>query len=313
MHIEEDGMTEIIGQSASIKKAISLAEKFANSPHLILIAGETGTGKELIAQHIHGVGKRKGKFIKVSVPNVSELLWDSEFLGYGGGTFTGAISKGKKGYIELAKNGDLFLDEVGIASPVIQEKLLSILQDKNFTIIGGREIHSTARIIAATNADLKTMVREKRMRSDLYYRLNVLKIHVPPLRERSGDITLLANHFLNKYRAAFNQKLDNSAIDFLNKQCWPGNVRQLENLIKTVCFSIDSPDIKKADILSIMDGDVENEIEYEYDKYSLDYATKKAVERALEKTNGNRSRAAKLLEISRRALLRRIETYKIKR
>ncbi|HET98174.1 MAG TPA: AAA family ATPase [Desulfurivibrio alkaliphilus] len=227
---------EMVGESRKLRELRELIHHVADSDATILITGESGTGKELVADIIHRRSGRKDKaFLKFNCAAVAESLLESDLFGYERGAFTGATGR-RMGKFEVADNGTIFLDEIGDISPRMQAALLRVLQNGEIVRVGGNEAVSiNVRVIAATNSDLATAVEEKRFRRDLYYRLNVINIHLPPLRERREDIVPLISHFIKKYRAAFKKEIDylpNRIIDRLLQYDWPGNVRELENVIR---------------------------------------------------------------------------------
>ena len=247
----EDGLSsvisfsEIVGQSAVLRRAIKEVETVAPTDSTVLIYGETGTGKELIARAIHNLSSRRSNpFVKLNCAAIPTGLLESELFGHEKGAFTGAIAQ-RIGRFELAKHGTIFLDEIGDIPLELQPKLLRVLQEREFERLGStKTLHSDARLIAATNANLAERVAEKKFRSDLYYRLNVFPISIPPLRERKEDIPLLARHFLEKYARRMNRRVDSIpavAMDAMSEYQWPGNVRELENFIeRSVILSRDS-------------------------------------------------------------------------
>jgi two-component system response regulator HydG len=227
---------EAIGVSPPWRRLMTLVHQVADSSATILIQGESGSGKELVARAIHKNSSRhKGPFVAVNCAALPETLLESELFGYEKGAFTGAAGR-REGRFELADGGTLFLDEVGDLSPVTQPKILRVLQEGEFERLGGtRTIRVDVRIVTATNRDLAAMVREKRFREDLFYRLNVITIAVPPLRDRKEDIPVLAQHFLRIYAAKNNRRLEgisDDALECLEAHSWPGNVRELENVIE---------------------------------------------------------------------------------
>jgi len=237
--MEQDGPLYfgcIIGESPAMQKVYELISRVATTSSNVLITGESGTGKELVAKAIHRQGPRSSKpFVAVNCGGVPETLIESELFGFKKGAFTGATAN-KKGLVEAAQGGSLFLDEIGELSLSLQVKLLRLLQEKTIKMIGGNEeIPVDVRIITATNRDLEQMVIDNTFREDLYYRLNVLAIRLPPLRERRGDISILAEHFLAKFRREFGKdirKISSYAMDLLNNYDFPGNVRELENIVE---------------------------------------------------------------------------------
>ncbi|HJX86779.1 MAG TPA: sigma-54 dependent transcriptional regulator, partial [Gemmatimonadales bacterium] len=234
--LERRGLQErtgIIGESAAIQEVLVKIEQMAPVSSTVLIQGESGTGKELVARAIHDrSSRREGPFIAVNCAALPETLLESELFGYEKGAFTGAAGR-KEGRFELADGGTLFLDEIAELSLVTQPKILRVLQEGEFERVGGtKTLRVDVRIVTATNQDLATLVREKRFREDLFYRLNVITIQVPPLRDRHEDVPLLAQHFLRVYAAKNNRQLDgftDEALDCLEAYSWPGNVRELEN------------------------------------------------------------------------------------
>jgi two-component system response regulator HydG len=226
----------IIGVSPAFRRMMTLVKQIANSSATVLIQGESGTGKELVARAVHeGSSRRGGPFVAVNCAALPETLLESELFGYEKGAFTGAAGR-KEGRFELADSGTLFLDEVADLSPVTQPKILRVLQEGEFERVGGtKTIRVDVRIVTATNQDLAALVRDKRFREDLFYRLNVITINVPPLRERREDIPVLAQHFLRIYAAKNNRRLEglsDEALECLEAHGWPGNVRELENVIE---------------------------------------------------------------------------------
>ncbi|MCL4515018.1 MAG: sigma 54-interacting transcriptional regulator [Firmicutes bacterium] len=227
----------IVSSGAAMANLKKVAQQVARGNSSILIQGESGTGKELLAHAIHNAGpRRSGPFIKANCAAIPENLLESEFFGYADGAFTGAKKGGKPGKFELADGGTLFLDEVGDMSPALQAKLLRVLQDREFERVGGTQtIRTDVRIIAASNQDLLRMVAEGRFREDLYYRLNVISLYIPPLRERKEDILSLVHFFIQKYNKVFKtavKGIEPDALQMLQAHDWPGNIRELENVIE---------------------------------------------------------------------------------
>jgi TyrR family helix-turn-helix protein/PAS domain S-box-containing protein len=245
--------SDIVGASASIKEVILLAAKIARTQSIVSIRGESGTGKELFARAIHAESRRKGPFIAINCAALPESLLESELFGYEGGAFTGARRQGKAGLFEIAAEGSVFLDEIAEMPLKVQAKMLRLIQEKQVRRIGGgAEIPIHARIITATNRNLERMVEEKQFREDLYYRINVLPIHIPPLRRRPEDIPLLTDHFLYQLSAHFHKKpqqLASDAMEKLNRHDWPGNVRELRNLIERAAILSSGEVIDKESIL----------------------------------------------------------------
>lgn len=245
---------EFVSRNHKMHKIYSLAVRVAGVDSTILIQGETGVGKEVITKFIHRNSKRKnGPFIKIDCSSIPENLLESELFGYEKGSFTGANKQGKVGLIELANGGTLFLDEIGELPQFLQAKLLRFIQDRVIVRIGGeRPIPVDIRIIAATNKDLKTMVEQKLFREDLYYRLNVIPIFIPPLRQRPEDIQPLVTFFLDKFnnKYGYKKKIRPEALRYLIEYDWPGNVRELENLIERLVVTTSSDTIEVEDLPS---------------------------------------------------------------
>ncbi len=307
------GKGQMIGVSPVFRRVITLVEQIADSSATVLIQGESGTGKELMARAIHeGSRRRQGPFIAVNCAALTETLLESELFGYEKGAFTGAAGR-KEGRFELADGGTLFLDEVADLSPITQPKILRVLQEGEFERLGAiRTIKVDVRIVTATNQDLVQMVREKRFREDLYYRLNVITITVPPLRERPEDIPLLAEHFLRVYAAKNNRKLEGFTLEAMRRlesYAWPGNVRQLENVIeRTVVLARDRR--IDADDLPAEIGGVKRpprDAILDLVGVPLDEIEQRLLDETLRITGGNKTQAAKLLGIDVRTVARKLE------
>ncbi|MEL7646473.1 MAG: sigma 54-interacting transcriptional regulator [Sedimentibacter sp.] len=233
---------DILGESDEIKSAINISRSVAPALSSIMLRGESGTGKELFARAIHMASNRaNGPFVAVNCASVPESLIESEFFGYDKGSFTGANTSGKQGYFELASGGTLFLDEIGELAPHLQSKILRAIQEKKIRRIGGNhEIDIDVRIISATHQDLERMIREKSFREDLYYRLNIIPIFIPPLRQREGDVAKLARYFIDDISKKHGKKVKiaDDAMKILLEYDWPGNVRELNNIIeRAICIS----------------------------------------------------------------------------
>jgi DNA-binding NtrC family response regulator len=307
---ERSEYDEIIGKSDSMQEIFELISQVAPTDSTVLITGESGTGKELIAQAIHGNSQRcYMPFIAVSCGALPESLLESELFGYEKGAFTGAEYT-KKGRFELADNGTLFLDEIGDISLKTQVDLLRVLQEKAFRRLGGvEEIQVDVRILAATNRNLHKAISENAFREDLFYRLNVISIHIPPLRERKEDIPLLVKAFIKKYCIEMNKefvKISPSALNVLMDYDWPGNVRELENVIERALVIGREPEIVTQDLP--FPG---KEFTKEVLPDSLKMMEKMHIRKILEKTGWNISKTARLLEIDRQTLYNKIEKYKI--
>jgi DNA-binding NtrC family response regulator len=302
---------DIIGKSNKMREIFEFIKSISNTKSTILISGETGTGKELVARAIHNLSRKKGPFVPISCAALPESLLEAELFGYEKGAFTDAKER-KLGKIELADGGTLFLDEIGDISPKTQVDLLRFLQEKDFRRIGGQNlIKVDVRVIAATNKDLKKLVEEGKFREDLYYRLNVINISLPPLRERKEDIPLLASHFLEKYNIENNKQIERISEDVMNiltEYNWPGNVRELENIIERAVVVCKSNLITLNDLPEYIK---EKEIKTLKEDMTLEELEKNYIERILKKYNFNIQKCADILGIDRATLYRKIEKYKI--
>ena len=313
---ERYDFTHIIGNSSPLRQVYEQVTQVARTNTTVLLRGESGTGKELIAHAIHYNSLRADKpFIKVNCAALPETLIESELFGYEKGAFTGAQGR-KKGRFELADGGTLFLDEIGDLNPSTQVKLLRVLQEREFERLGGTEtIKINVRLIAATNKDMEKAIAEGQLREDLYYRLNVFTIFMPPLRERKSDILLLADHFLEKYAREHNKqikRISTPAIDMLTSYHWPGNVRELENIIERAVLVCESnvihghhlpPTLQTAEGSgTVMSLSLTEAVEaYEKD----------IIQDALKTTRGNRSKAARLLKTSERVISYKVKKYAV--
>ncbi|HEY9431731.1 MAG TPA: nif-specific transcriptional activator NifA [Blastocatellia bacterium] len=306
----------IVGTSKEMRDVYEQIAQVAPSGATVLIRGESGTGKELVAHAIHYNSPRSSKpFVKVNCAALPESLIESELFGHEKGAFTGAVAR-KRGRFELAEGGTLFLDEIGDLSPAMQVKLLRALQEREFERVGGTEtIKVNVRLITATNVDLEQAVSDGRFRSDLYYRLNVFSIYLPPLRERKTDILLLADHFLEKYGRQNGKRIkriSTPAIDMLMTYHWPGNVRELENVVERATLVCEGNVIHGYNLpptLQTAEGSGT------VTKMSLDQAVnafeKDLIQDALKTARGNRARAARLLDTTERILGYKVKKYEI--
>jgi len=308
------GFEEIVFVSEKIKGVVEFAKRISEYKTTVLITGESGTGKELIARAIHETSPRRDKpFVAVNCAAIPDTLLESELFGYVKGAFSGAHGT-KKGLFEEAHGGTLFLDEIGEFPLQLQPKLLRVLQEEEIRRLGDtKTVKIDVRIITATSRDLGQDVRQGSFREDLYYRLNILPVHIPPLRDRKEDIKLLIEHFLQKYNQKLNRKIKGvspSAMSEILEYPWPGNVRELENVIERAMILTDSEYIQRID-LSLRENDFR--MNTLIDSLSLEEAwqrlEKAYIEKALSKTDGNRTQAAKLLGLSRRALLYKLKQY----
>ena len=312
----------LIGSSKPMRAALELIERAARSEATVLLRGESGTGKELAALAVReGSRRRAGPFVKVHCAALPDALLESELFGYEKGAFTGAASR-KPGRVELAQGGTLFLDEIGDVTPAIQPKLLRLLQDRAFERLGGTgPLSADVRFIAATHRDLEGMVARGEFREDLFYRLNVVPIWMPPLRDRPGDVPALARQFCQTLAASSNKPsatLDDDAIARLTAQPWPGNVRQLQNFVERLIVFSDGPRLGVADI----DRELARQPVASLNASSqqpaaaggtLDAsrrsAEKASLVEALARAGGNRTQAARLLGISRRTLYNKLDEH----
>lgn len=305
-------LDNILGSSKAVKDMKEEIIRFAPGNSTILIHGESGSGKELVAHSIHNASKRSMyPFLRLNCAAIPENLFESEFFGYEAGAFTGAAKGGKKGKFELANHGTLFLDEIGELPLFMQAKLLRVLQEKEFTRVGGdKEISVDVRIIAATNRSLEDMVREGKFREDLYFRLNILNIDVPPLRDRTEDLKELVSYCLEKL---YNENgvlkvIDTQALEILKKYSWKGNIRELNNVIEKMYFTADKTTIDISHIPpNIMSDVVSNDIDVSTGEgldTMLEELENRTVELVLKETDNNISKTAKILNISRPRLYR---------
>lgn len=307
----------IIYDSEEMEKIIQLSESVAKKDITVLIQGESGTGKEVIANHIHQCSDRKDKpFIRVNCDAIPENLFESEFFGYEKGTFTGASDTGKVGLFEQANGGTIFLDEIGIMPMSLQGKILRVLQNREIMRVGGGGyIPVDVRIIAATNANLKDAVREKTFRMDLYYRLNVVPINIPPLRKRKEDIFPLVRYFVKKYNEEFDSdlKIAKSGWDVLYKYQWPGNIRELQNIIKRLVIIADREEVDARQIMEQLDsfdmGIAESTSSGDLKSYVEEYEKNIIITKM--KDYKSSSRLARALGIDKSTLNRKIKKYGI--
>lgn len=304
-----DNVEDLIGKSEVMQRVLKQVESVAQSNSSVIITGESGTGKELIARAIHANSPRKYfPLVSVHCGALTESLLESELFGHEKGAFTGAVYN-RKGRFEMADSGTIFLDEIATISPKMQIELLRVLETKTFIRVGGnKEISSDFRVICATNKDLKSLVAEGSFREDLYYRLNVVNIHVPPLRDRQGDIPLLVEHFIKKFCISMNKPLvtiDSAALQRLEEYNFPGNIRELENMIERAIVIGNGKKIFLKD-LPIEKGYFDSPYE------SLDENEKNHISQILNKYNWNISRSAKALKVDRVTLYNKIKKFDLK-
>jgi PAS domain S-box-containing protein len=308
----------IVGRNKEIKQVISVLESVSQTDTTVLITGESGTGKELAARAIHLNSSRKsGPFIAVNCSAFVESLIESELFGHEKGAFTGAV-KTKIGKFKLAQGGTLFLDEIGDLSTTIQTKLLRVLETREFERVGGnKSIKMDARIITATNKDLLEEIKAGRFREDLFYRINVINVHLPPLRERMDDFPLIVNHFIELFNKKFNKNIkqfSSEAFDILLDYNWPGNIRELENVIEH-CFVICTGDIIQVECLPkrLREQKFKTSVElHSNSKKGFQEAERELILSVLEKNNHNRTKAAKELNINPSTLWRKMKKLGIK-
>jgi two-component system, NtrC family, response regulator AtoC len=314
----------IIGQSPGLTELYAVLERVADSPTTVLITGESGTGKELVARALHDHSSRRGKpFIKVNCAAIPKELIESELFGYERGAFTGAVTS-KPGRFELANGGTLFLDEIGEIPVEMQVKLLRALQESEFERVGGiKTMRVDVRLVAATNRDLKKLIAQGAFREDLFYRLNVVSIRLPALRERASDTPLLVDHFLKKFNERLKKNVtgvEPEALDLLANYAWPGNIRELENVMERSVLFCDAQKLRVEDLPAELRGSSIATASYipppdaglqtlppegglkEHVKVAMSRLERDLVSRALKQTNNNVTHAARLLKISRKGL-----------
>jgi DNA-binding NtrC family response regulator len=334
-----DGRFRLVGRSEAIKQIYAVIEKVADTPSTVLITGESGTGKELIARALHENSSRhKGPFIKINCAAIPKTLMESELFGYEKGAFTGAVGA-KPGRFELAHGGTLFLDEIGEIPTEMQVKLLRVLQESEFERVGGiKTIKVDVRLVTATNRDLQAELANGSFREDLYYRLNVVPIHLPPLRERREDIPLLVDHFIAKFNDRLKKQtrgIDPEAVACLLSYPWHGNIRELENVIERTMLFCEGPqirlldlpaDVQGAAVVSMRDSGVRAAVSGEREdtipptetgagasaetvgslkeavRVETERVERELIVRALDETGGNVTQAARKLQISRKSL-----------
>jgi len=320
---------DIVGKSRIMIEAKEQLMKAANVPATVLLRGESGTGKELFAHSIHNEGRRKEKqFVRVNCAALSESLLESELFGYEGGAFTGAKKDGKKGLFEEANNGTIFLDEISEISMNTQVKLLRVLQEKEITRVGGvKPVHVNVRVVTATNVNLMDLVKKGKFREDLYYRLNVFPIYIPPLRERLKDIEILVKKFINKFNIEYRRNvngINKDALDVLTKYNWPGNVRELENIIGRAMINMDFNEIRISKLhipLLISEKNYDNKSKgqkkdtvikkYKNLKEAKENFEKKYLEKTYKESKKNKTKTAKELNVSIRSLYYKLDKYNI--
>ena len=308
---------KIVGQSEAMKEVTLLIQQVAKTGTTVLITGESGTGKEVAALEIHKASNRADKpFVAVNCAALPEQLLESELFGHEKGAFTGATSK-KKGRFELADKGTILLDESGEMPLSMQVKLLRVLQERCFERVGGTEtIHVDVRVIATTNIDLIKAISNGSFREDLYYRLNVMHISMPPLRLRKEDIPLLVNHFLDKFDPFHSKKISSEAMKTLTRYNWPGNIRELQNVIERALIVCQGAEIQPLhfpkELLNSIEETATSAVNLSESGFSLQELEKHLIIKALENNNNNQTKAAKYLGITRPTLLYRLQKYGVK-
>jgi len=321
---ERQDFDRMIGYSDCMKKVFDTIDKVSNSDSTVLITGESGTGKELVARAIHFKSDRKNSpMIPVNCGAIPEELLESELFGHEKGAFTGAI-RNRMGRFELAQGGTIFLDEIGDMSPSLQVKVLRVIQEKQFERIGGvKTITADVRIIAATNQDLETAVAEKKFREDLFYRINVIPINLPALRERGSDIPILANHFLSTFNMLKKknvERIEPDAVNYLMRYNWPGNVRELQNLIEMLVVMKEDGDIGIEDLpakIRNVQGESASAAPIVFSQEGIDFndhvsrLEKELLLKALKMSGGVKNRAAKLLNLNRTTLVEKLKRLNI--
>jgi DNA-binding NtrC family response regulator len=318
---EKNKISSIISNSSNMEEVLSISARAAESKATVLITGENGTGKEILAKAVHYISPRKDKpFIAVNIPALSENLLESELFGHEKGSFTGA-ERLRKGRFELADKGTIFLDEIGDIPPSIQVKLLRVLQEQQIERVGSTEtINIDVRIIAATNQNLEKKIKEGIFREDLFYRLNIISVHIPPLRERKEDIMSLIEFFIDKYSKENNKpkfEISKEAADYLLKYNYPGNVRELENIIERAVVLARGSVITINDLPMNVKGLKTEEKITDAEPKSLteqvESLEKRLIYDALTNSGGNQTKAGKLLGITERNLRYKIKKYGIKK
>ncbi len=318
--LSKGSFDNILGRSYKLERAKEVAKRVSKTTSSIFIFGESGTGKEVFARAIHDYSERKGPFIPVNCSAIPSELFESEFFGYESGAFTGANKKGKMGIFELAKGGTVFLDEIADLPLSMQAKLLRVLQEREVRRIGGEKtIKIDTRIISATNKNLQDLVAQDKFREDLYYRLNVVEIDLPPLRERKEDILLLVDKFIKeicKQNGKETLNISKEAIDILQRYTWKGNIRELKNTIENIVVLSRGNNIEIDDIpVHIIESSKKNNLLTEEYPLDLNKAISKleinTISKALDMAKGNKAKAAKILNIPRTTLYYKIDQYNI--
>ncbi|PHR98547.1 MAG: sigma-54-dependent Fis family transcriptional regulator [Leeuwenhoekiella sp.] len=305
--VQRDAYGEIIGSSEEMNEVLEVIDRVKDNKATLYISGESGTGKELVARAVHYQGKfAAAPFVPVNCGGIPETLLEAELFGYKKGAFTGA-EKDRKGAFQSAQGGTIFLDEIGNASLAVQARLLRVLQEKEVTPLGSHKPEKIdVRVIAATNNDLAEMIRKETFREDLYYRLSVVEIHIPPLRKRMTDLPLLVDKFLLKYGLEYKDrylKIEPDALEVLKRYSWPGNIRELENVVQRAVIMCDK---------SIQVKDLPDHLKYAIDMpedalTSLAEMERKYIKKVLRATGNNKTKAAEILQITRKTLREKLK------
>jgi DNA-binding NtrC family response regulator len=325
---ERRGAPRIIGEDAKLRQVIQQLHRAAGTDTTVLLEGESGTGKELFARGVHALSPRAdGPFVAINCAAIPDTLLETELFGHEKGAFTGAAAR-KPGRFELAHRGTLFLDEIGELPLALQAKILRALEEKRFERVGGTQsLHVDVRVVAATNRNLKARVAERQFREDLYFRLSVFPIQIPPLRERTDDVMILARHFIDRFCRDLNKKpltLAPAALDELRAYAWPGNVRELQNCIERAVILCDGESIQPRHLnLSFRQQQPSATASSPWEQIDLSgtlgdalrrvtiEAEKRKVEQALKEAAGNKARAADLLQINQKSLLQKLKDHGI--
>jgi transcriptional regulator with PAS, ATPase and Fis domain len=325
IRLQQLKMDDLVAKSATMQRVVEMAARIATVDSTVLIMGESGVGKEVITNKIHALSRRKNQpFIKINCGAIPENLLESELFGYAGGAFTGAKKDGKPGMFELASTGTLFLDEIGELPLGLQVKLLRVLQEKSLTRVGGvKPIPIDVRVIAATNKDLPVLVKMGAFRDDLYYRLNVFGIQIPPLRQRREDIPPLLYEMLRKVNLQYNlqKKFAPAAVERLVNYDWPGNVREMENLVERLVVLVNEPYIEPFHLPEVMQvkhetigGETEAVVLNRVVPYkqAIEELEALLLERALGE-HGSTRKVARILEVNQSTIVRKMKQYQIAR